>query len=69
MAKKRTGDSPRSWVVAQLGRQPAVRVPVAALRGLDSVDGILPIRRLRAEGEMEQVGRRASGGQPLVVPV
>jgi hypothetical protein len=46
-----------------------MRVPVAVFRGLDSAGTIRAIRRLRAEGETEWVGRRASGGHSLVVPV
>ena len=66
-ADKRTGDAPRSWLVAQLGQQLAPRMP--ALGELDSAGAILAVHQLRAEDEVEWVGRRASGGQPLVVPV
>jgi len=40
-----------------------------ALGELDSAGAILAAHQLGAEGEVEWVGRRASGGRSLVVPV
>jgi len=50
-ADKRTGGSPQSRVVAQLGQQPEARSPIAALRGLDVSGTNLAIPRLRTKRE------------------
>ena len=53
--------------MAQLGQQPAPQMP--AFGELETTGAILAVRQLRPEGKVEWVGRRASGGRSLVVPV